>query len=795
MKECHLIRVYGIVQGVGFRPFISRIASSVGACGSVCNKGPYVEIYIEQDKEKIDLFLEKLKNDSPERSVILKIQDSKTELKNFSDFKIIESQKVKGDIFVSPDIAICDKCKKELLDKNDRRYLHPFINCTACGPRLTILNSMPYDRVRTSMKDFPMCPDCEYEYTHEETRRYHAQPVCCNRCGPELYIIDKDGRKTVTGSDAISYSRKLISEGKIIAIKGIGGFHLCCDATDENAVKRLRELKHRPQKPFAVMAKNIYCVKAQCTLSPEQEAVLDSPQKPILLLNKKSGCTLAPSVAPDNPNVGIMIPYAPVQILLFDYPDGLSLSNYFVMTSANPSGAPICHNDEEACAYLLSMCDAILSNNRNIRMRADDSVMNFYNNRPYMIRRSRGYSPLPFIFSSHAEQNSNDSSDLKSERSKNILAIGGELKNTFCISQNDLFYTSPYIGDLADIRSVETLKDEIELFSELLEIKPDAIVCDLHPKYNSTILAEELSSKFNIPLYKVQHHFSHVVSCMAENSYSDKVIGVSFDGTGFGTDGTIWGGEILLCSTKDFERLGSVEPFFQAGGDFSSKEGWRIACSILSDNAEKYSKLNLCSEQEFNVIKTLKEKKINGVTSTSAGRIFDAASAILGIRKASTYEGEASCCLEFEAEKLFDDEQNISSENLKLIESLYDEFKSKAGSSFVQLKENFFTLKTDLLIHFIADKKLEGFDSKILSYLFHKIFAKMICQSCKIAKDKTGINTVALTGGVMQNTLLLKLTEKELKENNFNILIHSMIPANDGGICLGQAVIGRSLCV
>ncbi|WP_318662419.1 carbamoyltransferase HypF [Treponema sp.] len=795
MKECHLIRVYGIVQGVGFRPFVARTASACKIAGSVCNKGPYVEIYAEQTKENIDLFLKKLKDEAPERSAILKIQDTEIELINFSDFKIIESQKVKGDIFVSPDIALCEKCKKELLDKNDRRYLHPFINCTACGPRLTILDSMPYDRVRTSMKNFPMCPECDYEYTHEETRRYHAQPVCCNKCGPKLYIIEKNAEVSIKGNDTITYCRKLINEGKIIAIKGIGGFHLCCDATNEEAVSRLRKLKHRPQKPFAVMAKDISCVKKQCELLETQHAILNGPQKPILLLKKKEDTILAPSVAPDNPNVGIMIPYAPVQVLIFNYPDEYKISDYLIMTSANPSGAPICCNDKEVIKYILPICDAVLSNNREIRMRCDDSVMSWHENKPYMIRRSRGYSPIPFMLSSDDSQNLTKEKSSVENKAKSILAIGGELKNTFCISKNDLFYPSPYIGDLADVRSVETLKNEIELFSSLLEVKPDAIVCDMHPKYNSTLVAEELSSKFNIPLYKVQHHFAHVVSCMAENNFTDKVIGVSFDGTGYGNDGSIWGGEFLLCDTKDFTRLGSVEPFFQAGGDLSSKEGWRIAAAILSDASDKYSALDFCSKEEFSVIKKLVSMKMNGIVSTSAGRLFDAAAAVLGIRKASTYEGESSCCLEFNAESLLDNDGQLSEKNSELIEKLYDEFKLLSGSSFIQLKENFFTLKTDLLMHFIADKKLEGFDSSVLAFLFHKIFAEMIFEGCVYSAEKTEVKTIALTGGVMQNILLLNLLEKELRKKDFNILIHSMIPANDGGICLGQAVIGRSLCV
>ena len=463
MRVC--IRVFGIVQGVGFRPTVKRHADACDIAGSVSNKGPYVEIFAEGSEECVHSFIKQIQEEPPKRAVILKLDvenvesgedgihkvESETDSKE--KFQIIESEKEEGEIFVSPDIAICPECKKELYDKNDRRYLHPFINCTCCGPRLTILDSMPYDRVRTSMGEFPMCEKCEYEYTHAETRRFDAQPVCCNDCGPEVYLLGRKER----GADAIRYTRKVISEGGIVAVKGIGGFHLCCDAAKEETVARLRQRKKRPMKPFAVMMKDLDVVRRECETEPHLEEILDGHQKPIILLPKKEGGTLCESVAPDNPKIGVMLPYAPVQLLLFDYQDETKVSDCLVMTSANTSGAPICRDDEDALNELSGLCDVILSHDRKIRLRADDTVMDFYRGEPYMIRRSRGYAPLPFM--------------MGNEFKGQVLAVGGELKNAFCIGKNQLFYPSPYIGDMGDVRTVKALKESVKRMEELLETK------------------------------------------------------------------------------------------------------------------------------------------------------------------------------------------------------------------------------------------------------------------------------------------------------------------------------------
>ena len=776
MKKRMRIRIYGIVQGVGFRPFVSRTAMKRNIYGSVCNKGSYVEIFAQADEEELDAFLDDLKNDAPERSVIMKIKTVPLETVQEVDsgdgsdarngrFNIIDSEKEDGLVFVSPDIATCPDCRRELFDSEDRRYLHPFINCTQCGPRLTILDSMPYDRERTSMKEFPMCPQCEYEYTHSSTRRYHAQPVCCNDCGPELYVIGREEK----GSEAIIYARKILRDGGIVAVKGIGGFHLACDAKNSEAVDRLRKLKNRPFKPFAVMMKDMDTVRRECEVLEGEEKILDGPQKPIILLRKKATGETADAAAPENPNLGVMLPYAPVQMLLFDYPDGEDMTDCLIMTSGNPSGAPICMNDEEAVKYLSPMSDAILSNNRKIRIRADDSVMAFYDGKPYMIRRSRGYAPLPVV--------------AKDESVHSVLGIGGELKNTFCLAKSDMFYPSPYIGDMADVRSTEALEAAVERMERLLEIKPEIAVCDMHPGYNTTEMAKMIADREKIPMKEIQHHYAHVLSCMAENEFDGQVIGVSMDGTGYGTDGTIWGGEILKADMNGFERLGSISKFTHAGGDLASKECWRIAYSLLTDFCESpeelefvTDKFDLGTEQERKAMDFMLQNHVNTVTSTSAGRIFDAVSAILGFKKVNTFEGEAAMALQFAAERAAREGRRMPEYEGRLMNIDEDEFR----------------LTTDSLVCDIANRRIAGADPDELALYFHEALAQMIVVGCCYARTTTRINTAALTGGVFQNLLLLSLTEAGLKREGFRVLRHSLIPPNDGGLALGQAAAGMA---
>ncbi len=803
------IRLYGIVQGVGFRPFVSRTAMELGIRGSVCNRGSYVEVIARGSGLKLEQFLDILRNDPPERSVILKVDVKDTGTADIPDpFEIIESEKEAGEIFISPDIATCPECSRELYDPSNRRYLHPFINCTQCGPRLTILDELPYDRARTSMKEFPMCPECAAEYEDPATRRYDAQPVCCNDCGPQVYLV---GRKE-KGSDAITAARKMLIEGRILAIKGIGGYHLCCDATSSEAVLRLRERKMRPVKPFAVMMKDEETVRKNCFISREQGRILAGHQKPILLLERKKQSTLCDAISPGNPKVGVMLPYAPVQMLLFDYPDGLRMPDMLVMTSGNVSGAPICLNDEEAVRELGVFVDGILSHDRKIRIRCDDSVMDFEGGRPYMIRRSRGYAPLPVL--------------LGEEYDRDVLAVGGELKNTFCLGIGSMFYPSAYIGDLADPRSVRALQESIHRMETLLERKATVIACDLHPGYHSTQVAREIAEERDIPLIQIQHHFAHIVSCMAENDLSGEVLGASFDGTGWGEDGTIWGGELMRADRAGYQRTGSIKPFRMTGGDQASRVGWQIASSMIhglfpgEDEArEIVEKLSLCEFNRFRIIARMSDMGMNTVVSTSAGRLFDAVSAILGICSESTFEGEAATSLQFAAERYVvpgndhgssdgimfpwhepgddipgrDDEMDVLKDkpedpvSWRSCHDSEDEKYTDPGNG------GFDVLPTDRLVRWIIREKIRGVDVSELSYRFHDYLAAMISSALLRQSKVTGLKRVVLSGGVYQNTLLLELTRRRLEEGKMTVYTHHMIPPNDGGICLGQAVAAQEI--
>ncbi len=774
-------RVYGIVQGVGFRPTVDRHAAVAGISGSVCNKGPYVEIIAQGDPGRISSFRTLLQEQPPKRAAILKIDEKPLEETTvYDDFRIVVSEKTDGEIYISPDIAICDECAQELYDPGNRRYLHPFINCTCCGPRLTILDLLPYDRERTSMKMFPMCRTCAEEYHNPASRRYDAQPVCCNDCGPQVYLLPSkkssgnrnNSTDTLRGRDAITAARRAILDGGIVAVKGIGGFHLCCDATNEEAVHSLRLRKRRPAKPFAVMMRDEKTVLRECLLNEEQRQILTGHQKPILLLDRKTdsdkeeragikaeikagfierkavsgadifgsasaddtvGSLLAPSVAPGNPKVGVMLPYTPLHMLLFRYDDGLSMPDCLIMTSGNVSGAPICRDDADVLAELSDFCDCILSHDRLIRIRADDTVMDFHRGHPYMIRRSRGYAPLPVLMSEEKlffEKKKADAGKTS------ILAIGGELKNTFCITSGNLFYLSPYVGDLEDLRTVRALEETVARMENLLEVSPSAIICDLHPKYNSTAVAEEMAARKGIPLYRIQHHYAHVLSCLAENDRTDRVIGVSFDGTGYGTDGTIWGGEILLLD-----------------------------------------QLSICDSQNAKVQRMMAERKIQAVPSTSAGRLFDAVSAMLGICRESTYEGEASIELEFAAERYA---QKAGCHGTGYC-------SQQNGSQELPLRY----MATSRLFASLMSRRLLGEDPEKLAYDFHEGLADLIVEACIRISGETGIRTAALTGGCFQNRLLLSLVEDRLRENGLEVLIHHLVPPNDGGIALGQALAGR----
>lgn len=852
------IKIYGIVQGVGFRPFISRLFQ--GCRGSVKNCGSYVDVLLKAATEK-----EQLRNriivNAPKRAEIVDIQIQNLSKQEYQDllsedipergesgksFFIAKSpeEKPAGEpVFIPPDLAVCDDCARELYDPSNRRYLHPFINCTQCGPRLTIIDSLPYDRYRTSMKIFPMCGPCGKEYTDPHDRRYDAQPVCCNDCGPKVYFLKHDSKSgpeieshdadyskitrhnadyskitchnaddyeiSSRNGDAITQARRALINGEIIAVKGIGGFHLYCDASNENAVTELRRRKGRPAKPFAVMAKNLLTVKKICVVGNDaQTELLTGHRKPIVLLEKRavSQKNVADSVAPENDSLGVMLPYAPLQLLLFSYPDGLDekMPEVLVATSANRSGGVICRTEEEVEKTLGNVCDAILSHDREILTRADDSVVDFFEEKPYMIRRSRGYAPLPVtvtekLFDKNVKTASEPSADRNSD---DILAFGGELKNTFCIGKGRLLYPSSYIGDLSDLNSDRALEETVERFLRMLDAHPAVVVCDKHPSYRSRACAVKFVENHpGTRLVEVQHHYAHVLSVMAENHFYDKVIGVSYDGTGYGDDGTIWGGEIFLCDVKKYRRVWHISPFIFSGGDVSAREGFRVALSMLFDKyktEEIYDiikRLDLCDEKYVKPLRAMHDTGINSVMSTSCGRLFDAVSAVLGICRSASYEGEASMGLETAAERYLRS-RNVTS---RYADDLYrkvflDDADDPCGNENDLCLDVTDPQSTSELFYRIVDAKLAGGDSGKLAFYFHRELARITVEEALKVRSESGCAAVALSGGCFQNTLLLALTKNGLEKNGFKVLTAHEIPPNDGGISLGQCLKGK-VCV
>lgn len=798
-----LVKIYGIVQGVGFRPFIARLFAD--AHGSVKNCGSFVELHLcTDDGEKlyhlrelappradiVDVDIKEISEDTYKKLQAEDIPEKGEEGKNFFIAKSPEEKPADAPVFIPPDLAICDDCAKELYDPQNRRYLHPFINCTQCGPRLTIIDSLPYDRPRTSMKDFPMCDSCEEEYTNPSDRRYDAQPVCCNECGPSVYFLKGDEVMSRDG-DAITEARQALINGEIIAVKGIGGFHLYCDAADENAVLELRRRKGRPAKPFAVMAKDLETAENICDVPEEAVSLLTGPKKPIVLMPKKA--VLPEALAPGNPSLGVMLPYAPLQLLLFAYPDGLDdeMPQVLVATSANRSGGVICRTEEEVEKTLGGVIDGILSHDREILTRADDSVVDFFEGKPYMIRRSRGYAPLPIVVrrsgtehfefkvqSSEFEDRSLEHG-IKSSESGDVLAFGGELKNTFCVKNGNLLYLSPYIGDLSDLGSDRALEETVARFLKMLDAHPAVVICDKHPSYRSHALAKKYVLEHpGTKLVTVQHHYAHVLSVMAENHFYGKVIGVAYDGTGYGDDGTIWGGEIFLCDCRSYERVSHIAPFIFSGGDVAAREGFRVALSMLFDKYENVDeicdiikKLDLCEKKYVRPLKAMHDMGINSVKSTSCGRLFDAVSAVIGICRKQSFEGEASMGLQFAAER---GGCGVRGER-------------KRGDRSEVGEEEDDTIRTDELFYRIVEERMKGGSAEELAYMFHEELARMTADEAVKIREKSGVNTVALSGGCFQNTLLLGLTKSALEQSGFQVLTAHEVPPNDGGLSLGQA--------
>lgn len=751
------VKVHGVVQGVGFRPFVYRLAREHNLAGWVRNTSGNVEIEVEGAEESVRNFLGDLEAKAPPMACIEKVEASFHPAKGYTGFEIRPSQSQEGRYqLVSPDIATCDDCRREIFSPGDRRFRYPFTNCTNCGPRFTIIEDIPYDRPKTTMRQFSMCPRCQREYDDPLDRRFHAQPNACPECGPSLELVDVSGNR-IGCQDVIRAAGGFLQVGGILALRGLGGFQLACDATSREAVNRLRARKRRPSKPLAIMMSTLEDIEKHCLISAEERELLQSPECPIVLLRWKGDSSdISPAVAPNLKYLGVMLPYTPLHHLLLQQV-GLPL----VMTSGNLSEEPIAKDNDEALRRLGGIADYFLFHNRDIFARYDDSVY-MVEGAPRAIRRARGYAPYPLFLPFP---------------SKPVLACGAEEKNTFCATRGNHAFLSQHIGDMENEETLEHFENTIELYKRLFRLQPEIIAHDMHPEYLSTKYALETGSEPGLKLVPVQHHHAHIVSCMVENKVEEPVIGVAFDGTGYGTDGTIWGGEFLVADWSRFQRAGHVEYMPLPGGAAAIRKPYRTALGYLytlfgPDFSVEGLPLHRFSSDEFDIVKKQLAREINCPPTSSAGRLFDAVSALTGVRGEIDYEAQAA----IELEMLAADEAGRGQESYPFT------IVEQQGMRVVKLAELFSSIISDIEERVSVD---------IISLKFHNTVARMIAEVCRLVAQGNGINRVALSGGVFQNRLLLKLASGALSRRGFNVFTHHLVPSNDGGVSLGQAVIAN----
>ncbi len=754
------ISIQGIVQGVGFRPFVYQLASRHNLKGWVCNTSRDVKIEAEGSADAVREFLVHLKMEAPPRSRIDAMEYEDTEPTGYTTFEIRKSIREDGQYqLISPDIATCEPCRTELFDPDDRRFGYPFINCTDCGPRLTIIKDIPYDRPMTTMAPFKMCPDCQREYEDPMNRRFHAQPNGCPVCGPHVEILDQGGARIASG-DPVSDSAQFLRDGKIVAVKGIGGFLLACDATNEEAVKRLRQRKRRAFKPFAVMVETVEAARQFCELSAEEEDLIASPKAPIVLLRLRTSGVIAPSVAPSLHYLGLMLPYSPLHHLLMK-----DAGRPLVMTSGNLSEEPIVGDNEEAWKKLSAIADVFLVHNRDIFARCDDSVAMVEGGEVCLIRRARGYAPDPVPLPFNARE---------------VLACGAEFKNTFCMTKDRYAFMSQHVGDMDNLETLSHFENMLDLYRKLFRLDPRIVACDKHPDYLASRYAKEVQEKDDsIRLIPVQHHHAHIVSCMVENAMTSPVLGVAFDGTGFGDDGAIWGSEFLLVDYDRFSRLAHFEYLPLPGGDLAVKRPYRIAVSylysLLGEEAlnRDWAFLRGIDPFEVRLLKDQINKNINTPLSCSAGRLFDAVSALLDIRKEIDYEGQAAVELEMAATGV--------------------EFDGTPYSFHIDNRDGMRVVRLRELLEGVSSDLLRGVPEAVISVKFHHTMAHIIGAVCTILAHDHGIKHVAVSGGVFQNRILLNLTKARLREEGLEVMTHKHVPCNDGCISLGQAVVANFL--
>jgi hydrogenase maturation protein HypF len=733
------IDVNGIVQGVGFRPFVYNLANQYDLKGEVANTAAGVSIHIEGPPQRIQAFETDLAAKCPPLAHVVEISGRADSVKPYADFRIVKSRgQARMSTLISPDVSICDDCLRELFDPGDRRYLYPFINCTNCGPRYTIIDDIPYDRPKTSMRHFKMCAACQAEYDDPTNRRFHAQPNACAECGPHVGLYTNQ-RESVDTDNPIKKAADLIRRGQIVAVKGLGGYHLVADAQNSKAVIRLRRRKMREEKPFAIMSVDLEHIRKYARVQPAEENLLTAIQRPIVLLQKKTSSSISEAVAPRNKYWGVMLPYTPLHYLLLNH--GFAA---LVMTSANLTDEPIAIDNEDAFERLANIADYFLVHNRDIYLRSDDSIVRHSAGHTRYIRRSRGFVPIP-LFLDHALPP--------------ILACGAELKNTICITKDDKAFVSQHIGDLENRMTLDFFQLTVDHLQRILEINPDIIACDLHPDYLSTRFAQD-------------------VSCMAEHQLEGAVIGLSFDGTGYGTDGAIWGGEVLVAESKQFDRVAHLAYVPMPGSAAAIKEPWRLAISYLHDafgDAFWDMQLPVLEQndpQKLKIMVEMIQKDINCPQTSSLGRLFDGVAAIVGIRNRVNFEGQAAMELEMMA--------------AGDIDSIYD-FEWQAGDPIQILPAP--------IIRGVVQDVQNGLSISEIGIKFHKTLIALFSEICLTVRRDYDLNRVVLSGGCFQNSILLTGMIHELASQDFEVFAHQRVPTNDGGIALGQAVVAAAIAM
>jgi len=746
------LNVNGIVQGVGFRPFVFQLAEKYDLKGEVANTSSGVAITIEGPLERVESFQADLSAKSPPLAYIVEISADAAAVNNYTDFRIVKS---KGDAamstLISPDVSVCADCLRELFDPDDRRYQYPFINCTNCGPRYTIIDDIPYDRPKTSMRLFKMCPQCQAEYDNPRDRRFHAQPNACPICGPRVSLHD-NRRKAVAGSEPIQNAAELLKQGKILAVKGLGGYHLAADAANADAVRRLRRRKLREEKPFAVMAYDLERIRRFAEIEPEEENLLTSIRRPIVLVKKRKQNAICEEVAPRNRYFGVMLPYTPLHYLL--------LKNGFdalVMTSGNLSEEPIAIDNDDAFERLGEIADYFLIHTRVIYLRSDDSIVRHAAGAKRFIRRSRGFVPIPVFLKNALPP---------------VLACGAELKNTICLTRRNTAFLSQHIGDLENLSTLEFFQLTVDHLKRILDIRPELIACDMHPDYLSTQFAEE---QLGIQKIRVQHHHAHIVSCMAENRLDGPVIGLAFDGTGYGTDGTVWGGEVLIAEEHAFERAGHLAGVPMPGSAAAIKAPWRMMVTYLLDAygddfpGLEIEALGSVESQKLAVIRQMISAGVNSPLTSSLGRLFDGVAAICGIRGRVNFEGQAAMELEMMAAESAD--------------SIY---------AYEWISDGAYRIPPAPVIRGVVTDVLNRVPVAQIAARFHRTLIHLFADLCEAVRKDHGLNRVVLSGGCFQNATLLTGLQKRLGANKFEVFTHRQVPANDGGISLGQAVVAAA---